>query len=463
MITAEKWIDMQENLLIEDICTLVRIPSVSEKTENVEMPFGKNCLEAIKKACEISERMGFQSYNHENYCASMLWKGEWEAEIGIFGHADVVPAGTGWSGDPFCPVVKDGIIIGRGTSDNKGSFLAALYAVWYLKEAGWKPKHSIRFWFGCNEEAGMEDIEYYAAHYKEPVFSLVPDVNFPVCNGEKGVLELDMSRILISRVLKGFESGIMSNAVPADASAELKTSEDEAEKLSQNGAVVERMESGMYKVSVKGIAAHAAFPENSESAEVKLAKLLLDCEVLDPEGCALMEMITKCFSDYYGAGLGVPYEDALSGKLTHVGGIARYDGTVFRQNINIRYNVTAEYDIMIEAIRARAAQFGFVLDQIRDSKPCFTDPESPVIKALLNSCNSHLKMQLAPFVMGGGTYARKLKHAVGFGPGIPNKEKRFGDERGGAHQPDEYVEIAHLKQAFLIYADALQKIDQLDF
>ena len=118
---------------------------------------------------------------------------------------------------------------------------------------------------------------------------------------------------------------------------------------------------------------------------------------------------------------------------------------------------------MIEAIRARAAQFGFVLDQIRDSKPCFTDPESPVIKALLNSCNSHLKMQLAPFVMGGGTYARKLKHAVGFGPGIPNKEKRFGDERGGAHQPDEYVEIAHLKQAFLIYADALQKIDQLDF
>ena len=90
MITAEKWIDMQENLLIEDICTLVRIPSVSEKTENVEMPFGKNCLEAIKKACEISERMGFQSYNHENYCASMLWKGERKAEIGIFGHPDVV-------------------------------------------------------------------------------------------------------------------------------------------------------------------------------------------------------------------------------------------------------------------------------------------------------------------------------------------------------------------------------------
>ena len=74
-------------------------------------------------------------------------------------------------------------------------------------------------------------------------------------------------------------------------------------------------------------------------------------------------------------------------------------------------------------------------------------------------------MQLAPF-LGGGSCPEEArwKHAVGFSPGIPNKEKRFGDERGGAHQPDEYVEIAHLKQAFLIYSGiALQKIDQLDF
>ena len=63
--------------------------------------------------------------------------------------------------------------------------------------------------------------------------------------------------------------------------------------------------------------------------------------------------------------------------------------------------------------------------------------------------------------MGGGTYARKLKHAVGFGPGIPGKIKFFGEQRGSAHQADEYVEIAHLKQAFLIYIDALKELDTI--
>ncbi len=62
---------------------------------------------------------------------------------------------------------------------------------------------------------------------------------------------------------------------------------------------------------------------------------------------------------------------------------------------------------------------------------------------------------------GGGTYSRKLKHAVGFGPGIPGKAKRFGTERGGAHQADEYIEIEHLKKAFVIYVEAIQKLDEV--
>lgn len=55
--------------------------------------------------------------------------------------------------------------------------------------------------------------------------------------------------------------------------------------------------------------------------------------------------------------------------------------------------------------------------------------------------------------------ARKLKNAVGFGPGMPHAVKRFGTARGGAHQPDEYVEIKDLKKAFVIYVDALKALD----
>lgn len=181
-----EWIEKHIDEMVRDICKLSEIPSVSVKTENPDMPFGQACLDALHAALDLGKSMGFEPFNHENYCGTILWKGESDTEIGFFGHADVVPAGNGWTCcQPFEPVVKDGILIGRGVSDNKGSFMTALYALRYLKEQGYKPKHSFRFYFGCDEEKGMSDLQYYTEHYKEPAFSIVPDVMFPVCNGER--------------------------------------------------------------------------------------------------------------------------------------------------------------------------------------------------------------------------------------------------------------------------------------
>lgn len=59
--------------------------------------------------------------------------------------------------------------------------------------------------------------------------------------------------------------------------------------------------------------------------------------------------------------------------------------------------------------------------------------------------------------MGGGTYARKLKNAVGFGPGVPDPAPLYG----GGHQPNEGVRIQLLTNMIEIYADALQAIDRL--
>ncbi len=54
-----------------------------------------------------------------------------------YGHYDVQPAGGGWHGDPFAPVVREGKLYGRGASDDKGQLfihLAALEA--YAATAG---------------------------------------------------------------------------------------------------------------------------------------------------------------------------------------------------------------------------------------------------------------------------------------------------------------------------------------
>ena len=311
----------------------------------------------------------------------------------------------------------------------------------------------------------MADVQYYAKNYKEPAFSVVPDVMFPVCNGEKGILEFDATRPVKSSKLVSFESGIMSNQVPAEAVAVLTLTEEETSKVKEVveavGGTCEKQADGSVKVYVHGIPAHAAFPEGSESAEVKMAGLLKKSGVLDEDAANLMDAICEMFGDYYGAGLNIPFEDEGSGKLTHVGGMCKLENGVFWQDVNIRYNVTAVYEVLMENITKTLKAHGFELTEAHDSAPCFTDPKSKEVQALMEVCNRNLGMELEPYVMGGGTYSRKLKHAVGFGPGIPGKAKRFGTERGGAHQADEYIEIEHLKKAFVIYVEAIQKLDEV--
>lgn len=47
----------------------------------------------------------------------------------FLGHSDVVPAGEGWSGDPFAARIAGGDIIGRGATDMKGGLAAVLAAM----------------------------------------------------------------------------------------------------------------------------------------------------------------------------------------------------------------------------------------------------------------------------------------------------------------------------------------------
>src|SRR5438874_578296 len=59
-------------------------------------------------------------------------RGEGSPHFGFAGHLDVVPAGEGWTGDPFEARIEDGLLIGRGANDMKSAiaaYVAALDAV----------------------------------------------------------------------------------------------------------------------------------------------------------------------------------------------------------------------------------------------------------------------------------------------------------------------------------------------
>ena len=58
---------------------------------------------------------------------SRIWSrsaGRARPHFGFAGHLDVVPAGDGWTTDPFTPTIEDGRLIGRGANDMKSAIAA---------------------------------------------------------------------------------------------------------------------------------------------------------------------------------------------------------------------------------------------------------------------------------------------------------------------------------------------------
>ncbi len=60
--------------------------------------------------------------------------------LALVSHLDVVPPGQGWTRDPWTPVVEDGRLYGRGSSDAKASVAAMLCAIRDVADAG-GPSH----------------------------------------------------------------------------------------------------------------------------------------------------------------------------------------------------------------------------------------------------------------------------------------------------------------------------------
>ena len=66
-----------------------------------------------------------------------------------------------------------------------------------------------------------------------------------------------------------------------------------------------------------------------------------------------------------------------------------------------------------------------------------------------------------PYVIDGGTYARKLKHAVGYGGGNGVGADFLPKGHGAVHQPDEARNIQGILDAIKLYVISALEIDEL--
>ncbi|MGI6108759.1 MAG: Sapep family Mn(2+)-dependent dipeptidase [Eubacteriaceae bacterium] len=412
-----------QDQVIESLRGLLQIESTSGDAGPVteEAPLGENINKAINYVLELGKSFGFRTSNIGGMCGWVEMGNEDSDEmVGILAHVDTVPVSEGWEYKPFDATVEDGRIYGRGTNDDKGPAIAALYAMKAVADSGIPLDRRIRLIVGGDEENGLWRC---MARYKEteeiPTCSFSPDADYPVIFAEKGILGV---KIASKPGLKGddltFDSGTVINIVPAEAHAE----------------------AGGKKYQAKGTPAHAMEPFKGDNALLKLGKLLEQEGVKHPFLDLLDIADTK--------GLGIDVSDDVSGELTFNPAVAHVDADGAELECDIRYPVTLKGEDFAESIRQAVEPLGFTVEITKNVAPLYVDKNSELVQKLLKVYQDVTGEDAEPISLGGGTYARAFDNAVAFGilfPGEPNM----------CHQTNEYWPVDDLNANMRIMAEAI--------
>lgn len=391
---------------------LVAVPSVQgEAGEGA--PFGKEPARALDIMLKKCSEAGFAVENVENYAGSADIN-SLEPELAILSHLDVVPEGSCWKGDPFVMRREGDKLIGRGTIDDKGPAVAALYAAKAVKDLGISLKKGVRLIFGTNEENGSADMAYYRSKRKLPPMVFTPDGEYPVINAEKGML-----RVYFSAPFWGADiaAGTVINAVPQTC-------------------IVDGLE-------FTGRSAHASTPEKGENA---VTKFLSECEGDDVLISGLKKLFPHGETDGRSCGLG--FSDDISGKMTCVLSMLNTENGRLNGGIDIRFPLDRTKAEISGIICGKLAEAGFDIDSCEGVEPHCTDENSTFVRTLLKTYEKVTGDKGRCIAIGGGTYVHEIEGGVAFGAEFPGTDHNM-------HSPEEFITVEELLKNAEIMAEAI--------
>ena len=326
--------------------------------------------------------------------------------VHLNGHIDVVPAGDGWTVNPFGGLVRDGKIFGRGACDMKAGIAAAVFAVEAIERAGLTLPGTVEISGTVDEESG----------------------------GFAGVAHLAES----GRIAKGRTDYVI---IP--------------EPLNVDRICIGRRGVYWFEVTARGRIGHGSMPFLGVSAIDGMGRLLQSVrEILMP---ALASRRTAVPVVPPGARHATINVNGIDGGQP-VGGIqtpcvADLCRAVFDRRFLIEEGFDATKKEIAEllahvAADTRAAGVRFDLRDLMVVHPVKTPDDSPVVAAVDRAIRRVLGRP-AELVASPGTYDHKhvtriagIPHCIAYGPG----------ELEMAHQPDEYCRIDDLVNATKVIA-----------
>jgi succinyl-diaminopimelate desuccinylase len=195
-VTAE--VDRAREELVQLAVDLVRIPTVNPPGEAYDACAHFLGDDLARRGFAIEYIAADGSPDHTarfprlNVVASR--RGGAGPVVHLNGHIDVVPAGDGWSVDPFAGVVRDGRIFGRGACDMKAGIAAAVFAAEAIARAGVELPGTIEISGTVDEESGgFAGVAHLArlgriAHGRTDCVVIPEPLNVDrICVGHRGV------------------------------------------------------------------------------------------------------------------------------------------------------------------------------------------------------------------------------------------------------------------------------------
>ena len=330
--------------------------------------------------------------------------------VHLNGHFDVVPAGDGWTVDPFAGIVKDGKIYGRGSCDMKAGIAAAIFAAEAIRRAGVTLAGTVEVSGTVDEESGgFAGVAWLAEQGRLSAsrtdFCMIPEpLNVDrVCIGHRGVYWFEVTS----------RGHIAHGSMPfLGASA-----------IEGMGRVIDAFRDELLPALARRQTSVPVVPEGARRPTLNINGIV--------GGQPVDGIQTPCVADLCRA--------------------------VFDRRFLIEEGFEAtrrEVEQLIARVGERTPGVWYEIEELMVVHPTRTPDDSPLIAALEQGIEQVLGRR-ATRVASPGTYDHKhiariagVPHCVAYGPG----------ELEQAHQPDEYCRVDDLVAATKVLALAVMKL-----
>ncbi len=216
-----EYLNSRKSESMEELKELLRIPSISAQSKyKRDMSVCAEWVETFLKRRGFETRI-IETPGYPAVYAEMMVSDDLPTVL-VYGHYDVQPVDPveDWFTDPFNPIEKDGYLIARGASDDKGQFFTHMKSCEALIEAEGGLPLNVKFLIEGEEEAAENHLDELIEEHKELLkadVALVSDsaqygIDLPaITYALRGITAME---ITVTGPDKDLHSGAFGGAVP---------------------------------------------------------------------------------------------------------------------------------------------------------------------------------------------------------------------------------------------------------